>query len=100
MRWIKIWASLFVALASVTHMEGQGRPVGILTYPHIKAETEALACSDDIQAAECKSYFAGFAQMLDLLLATDESTKDYPKGLCGDLTDLVPEFINAGENRA
>ncbi len=76
-------------------MGGQGRPVGILTYPHIKAETEALACSDDTQAADCKSYFAGFAQMLDLLLATDESTKDDPKGLCGDLSDLVPEFIHA-----
>ena len=33
--------------------------------------------------------------MVDLLLATDESTKNHPNRLCGDVSELLPEFIHA-----
>lgn len=62
------------------------------TYRHIPAYPQALACSDPTEQADCKMYFAGFAHTIDTLLATDPSTKG--EGVCGDIADLVYEFVH------
>ena len=66
------------------------------TYNHIPANGEALACSDPTQQSDCKIYFAGFAHTLDLIFATDPKGVN-GDGLCGDISDLVYEFVNEVE---
>lgn len=60
------------------------------TYKRVPASVEALVCSDPMQQADCKIYFAGFAHTVDLIFAMNPSMK----GVCGDTTDLVHEFVN------
>lgn len=68
--------------------EARGKPLAA-TYRRIPANLQALACSDPQQQADCKIYVAGFAHTVDLVFAMNPSMK----GLCGDTTDLIHEFI-------
>lgn len=63
------------------------------TYRRIPANVEALVCSDPEQQADCKVYFDGFAHTLDLIFATDPKG-DVGDGLCGDISDLIYEFVH------
>jgi hypothetical protein len=100
MRSILLSLCLIFAFANIAQAAGlQSRildpQVGAqTTYEHIPAYSQALACSDPPQQADCKMYFAGFAHAIDLLLSTDPSTKGNEDGLCGDITDLIYEFVH------
>ena len=69
--------------------ESRGKPL-TATYRHIPANIQAMACSDPVQQADCKIYFAGFAHTVDMMFAINPSTK----GVCGDAADLIHEFVH------
>lgn len=64
-----------------------------ITYKRVPASFEAMVCSDPMQQADCKIYFAGFAHTVDMVFAMNPLTK----GLCGDATDLIHEFVHEVE---
>ena len=86
------------ALRGVQVTSPSSQSIGQATYPHVPAYLEALTCSDPEQQSDCKTYFAGFAQTIGLILMTDPSTKVSGMGVCGDITDLVHEFIQEVRN--
>ena len=96
MRLILFSLCLIFAFANGAQAGGlqSGRADAQATYRHIPADAQALACSDPTEQADCKMYFAGFAHTVDLMLATDPSTKGDGDGVCGDIADLVYEFAH------
>ena len=62
-----------------------------LTYKHIPANVQALACSASDQQADCKMYMAGFADTVAMMYAMNSNSS----GVCGDTSDLMHEFIHA-----
>ncbi|MBS0586373.1 MAG: hypothetical protein JSS37_00065 [Proteobacteria bacterium] len=72
-----------------TLLEARGKPL-MVTYRHIPANIQAIACSDPMQQADCKIYFAGFAHTVDMIFAMNPSMK----GVCGDVADLIHEFVH------
>ena len=64
-----------------------------VTYDQIPADVESLICTDPTLKSDCKAYFAGFADTLDLIFATDPKGKA-GDGLCGDISDLNYEFAH------
>lgn len=68
--------------------ESRGKPL-TATYRHIPANIQAMACSDPVQQADCKIYFAGFAHTVALMYAVNSTTS----GVCGDTADLIHEFV-------
>lgn len=73
---------------AATLQEARGKPLAA-TYNRRAAHLQALVCSDPQQQADCKIYFAGFADMVALMYAMNSKTN----GLCGSATDLIHEFI-------
>lgn len=69
--------------------EARGKRLTV-TYKHIPASFQASVCADPQQQADCKSYFAGFAHTVDMIFAMNPLTK----GVCGDTTDLIYEFMH------
>lgn len=73
---------------ATTLQESRGKPLAA-TYNRRASHLQALVCSDPQQQADCKIYFAGFADMVALMYAMNSKTS----GLCGSTTDLAHEFI-------
>lgn len=53
-------------------------------YHRVSAQLETLSCGDPDSHADCVMYFKGFAHTIGMIL---------DKGLCGDVDDLLPEFV-------